>query len=73
VAVIGLIAAAIYFIFFAPDPFADAKYFCEHEGKDYGCYDENQETSLKPENPPNAAQEQAVKDVLKNGVQKSLG
>ncbi|EME39177.1 hypothetical protein DOTSEDRAFT_96733, partial [Dothistroma septosporum NZE10] len=38
--VIGLIAALIYFIWFAPDPFADVKFFLDNEGKNYGSYDE---------------------------------
>lgn len=66
-----MIVAAVYFIFFAPDPFADVKFFLDNEGKTYGSYDENKEAVLTV--PPPETPKPPLKDVLQNGVPKAPG
>ena len=52
VAGVMLVAFAIYYIWFKPDPYKDIKGFLEREAKPMGSFDESKEVELKDEPQP---------------------
>ncbi|KAF2851724.1 hypothetical protein T440DRAFT_507140 [Plenodomus tracheiphilus IPT5] len=71
IAVVGLIVAAIYFIFFAPDPYKDVKFFLDNEGKSYGSYDEG--STVPYVAPVKPKEDTDLEGVLKGDIPKPGG
>lgn len=68
IAILGAIAAAVYFIFFAPDPDERVKEFLDKSAQEFGSYDPNKEVEYKEPPKPPPEGEPDLKGVLKNGV-----
>jgi ABC-type glycerol-3-phosphate transport system substrate-binding protein len=66
IAILGAIAAAVYFIFFAPDPDERVEEFLDKVAKEFGSYDPNKEVEYME--PPKPEEEPDLEGVLDNSV-----